>query len=563
MTRPTRGPLARLHAAARPPRDQGRPLDHATLTTMSAHFRQDFSRVRVHDDADADSAARALGARAFTIGQDVFFAAGHYRPRSLTGAYWLAHELAHTVQQGRAPVAGPLRRDDSGERAARAASASFLAGTRGPSLARPNAKRAALQLSPLSDNVRATWLATKSKGRVFDLLRAAPQPATAKDPDLGDCLRELFAGQPDDLWLAETIQKHGPEPKWPAGALDERGRRAEAGKWPAEPGRIEGEFEVPGKLPVRAFYFRGLTDRRAMIISGVHGSEVSGVEVVEDLMAALQRPGAPAPYYTLIVVPRLFPDRVKAELDKADKRKPGTNSNEFRESGEKSGGKQIPTNRNFPAVPAGVTPAKARGLAAAATQDAQSPSQPILAQNRILLDLIARFRPERIASVHANRRATGMKRGGPGSGVFVDPAHPTRTTTLPDPRVKDKNADRDHPATAEDRLAAHMARLVVARGGRAGGNFVDTRKGKSWEERPVGQTRYDPAGTLHNTGVSLGGLGPRLGMTVVTVEVPWYEGSASYKAGKQREAREKELSAYAASLEEVFLGSEDEAATAP
>ena len=55
--------------------------------------------MRLHTDAAADRAARALNARAFTIGRHIAFAAGEYRPDSSAGRHLLAHELSHVVQQ--------------------------------------------------------------------------------------------------------------------------------------------------------------------------------------------------------------------------------------------------------------------------------------------------------------------------------------------------------------------------------------------------------------------------------------------------------------------------------
>jgi Domain of unknown function (DUF4157) len=55
--------------------------------------------VRVHTDGAADGAARALNARAFTLGHDIAFAAGEFRPDTAEGRHLLAHELAHVVQQ--------------------------------------------------------------------------------------------------------------------------------------------------------------------------------------------------------------------------------------------------------------------------------------------------------------------------------------------------------------------------------------------------------------------------------------------------------------------------------
>jgi hypothetical protein len=62
-------------------------------------FGYDFSRVLIHTDAKADDSARAVNARAFTVGRDVVFGAGQYAPGTSEGRRLLAHELTHVVQQ--------------------------------------------------------------------------------------------------------------------------------------------------------------------------------------------------------------------------------------------------------------------------------------------------------------------------------------------------------------------------------------------------------------------------------------------------------------------------------
>jgi Domain of unknown function (DUF4157) len=81
-------------------RSPGYSLDEASRTAMESHFGYDFSKVRVHTDGQASISAREIGARAYTAGQDVVFAAGQYAPASQEGRRLLAHELTHVVQQG-------------------------------------------------------------------------------------------------------------------------------------------------------------------------------------------------------------------------------------------------------------------------------------------------------------------------------------------------------------------------------------------------------------------------------------------------------------------------------
>jgi uncharacterized protein DUF4157 len=70
----------------------------------------DFDSIRVHHaGADADLACRTLGARAFTVGSDIYFAAGEFRPGTRDGLWLLAHEVAHVVQQSVGLVRAPRR----------------------------------------------------------------------------------------------------------------------------------------------------------------------------------------------------------------------------------------------------------------------------------------------------------------------------------------------------------------------------------------------------------------------------------------------------------------------
>jgi outer membrane protein OmpA-like peptidoglycan-associated protein len=100
----------------------GRPLDPAALAFMEPRFGFDFSRVRVHTDAKAAESARAVEARAYTVGEQVVFGGGEYAPSSVKGRGLLAHELTHVVQHVRSN--GPTALHPEGLRVAERGDAS-------------------------------------------------------------------------------------------------------------------------------------------------------------------------------------------------------------------------------------------------------------------------------------------------------------------------------------------------------------------------------------------------------------------------------------------------------
>jgi len=74
--------------------------------------RHDFSGVRLHAGPRAAASAAALGARAFTVGQDVVFGLGEFAPDKPDGLRLIAHELTHVGQQrSAAPAVSLLQRE--------------------------------------------------------------------------------------------------------------------------------------------------------------------------------------------------------------------------------------------------------------------------------------------------------------------------------------------------------------------------------------------------------------------------------------------------------------------
>jgi len=102
-------------------RGSGHSLAGGVRSFFEPRLGHDFAAVRVHTDGRASESASSIGARAYTVGRDIVFGAGHYAPDTASGRWLLAHELTHVVQQGssprlmRQPEPTTAERDDEGE----------------------------------------------------------------------------------------------------------------------------------------------------------------------------------------------------------------------------------------------------------------------------------------------------------------------------------------------------------------------------------------------------------------------------------------------------------------
>ena len=87
----------------------GRQMPEGLRNMMESGFGQDFSQVRLHTDNEAASMSSSIHAKAFTLGNDIYFNQGQYSPNTSEGQRLVAHELTHVVQGtgkvGRAPQA--------------------------------------------------------------------------------------------------------------------------------------------------------------------------------------------------------------------------------------------------------------------------------------------------------------------------------------------------------------------------------------------------------------------------------------------------------------------------
>ncbi len=78
----------------------GQPLDLQTRNFFEPRLGYDLGRVRIHTGDKAGQSAKAVDAKAYTLGRNIVFGSNEYHPDTETGRFLLAHELAHIVQQG-------------------------------------------------------------------------------------------------------------------------------------------------------------------------------------------------------------------------------------------------------------------------------------------------------------------------------------------------------------------------------------------------------------------------------------------------------------------------------
>jgi Domain of unknown function (DUF4157) len=88
-------------------------LDFSTRQFMESRFGYDFRNVRIHTDERASKSAYSVNSLAYTVGNDIVFGEGQYKPDTLEGRRLLAHELVHVIQQAKELSPSPLQRQPS------------------------------------------------------------------------------------------------------------------------------------------------------------------------------------------------------------------------------------------------------------------------------------------------------------------------------------------------------------------------------------------------------------------------------------------------------------------
>ncbi len=481
---------------------RGENLNPATEAFMSSRFNVDFSKVKIHTDKEAGEMSGRINAKAFTAGNDIYFNRGQFQPETIEGKHLLAHELAHTAQNLPGIRRRPLPTDRYG---------------------RP------LGFVSTPEQEEYDKDTAEMREHLLDIMRNG-FPGTKDNSYLQKLIDEKYEKGTDDYWLATNLLKYGPEALWPQALSAELRAKSIKNKWDFAEGSIG---TTAGGQSIKSFYFPGQTDNHALIIAGVHGSELSGTEVVEILIEKLKT--GPRPYYTVIIVPSLFPDNAAVAKSKPKQIETGENVGRY-SSGTESTAHSTDPNRQFPSFGKGYDPSTKK--------DAKG--REIEPENIILLELIDRFRPARIASVHSNHDLDK-------AGIYADPRTDSTGIAL--------GYDTD------EALAKAMA--TKAKGGGAnipGNKFKDGQPTNAvYPLDPAAAAAGKKQKRETAKGNSLGGWGTtaicdpskpatnRPAMRIITVEVQFAQRSTDVAAAEQAK-RKTELEAHADALREIFLG---------
>ena len=476
---------------------RGSNLDNGTKSFMSGRFGVDFGKVKIHTDAEAVRMNQKLNAKAFTVGNDIYFNNRQYNPSSTEGKQLLAHELTHTLQQGQQIRRRPMPTDRFG---------------------RP------LGFVPTPEQEAYDQESADIRENLFEILRNG-FPGTKNNEFVKKQIDIKFDEGTDDHWLATHLMENGPEVLWPKNLLDEWKTKSAKNKWEFAEGTLA---RTAGHNRITSYFFPGQTDNNALVIAGVHGSELSGTEVVDSLIEKLKK--GPRPFYNVIIVPSLFPDN--AEVAKASPSTIGTKAN----TGRLTKDSKVDPNREFPEF--------GKALDPSTKKDAKN--QQIEPENIALLELIERFRPARIASIHSTHEPSN-------AGIYADPRA--------DAKGKALGYDSDKELASAMAVKASEGKANVPGNKVAGGKAANTIYPL---DKPAASAGSKQERTTKD-GHSLGGWGStavcdpsrpaanRPAMRIITVEVQNANRSSDVTATKQA-ARKAELEALATSLQEIFLG---------
>lgn len=282
-------------------------------------------------------------------------------------------------------------------------------------------------------------------------------------------------------------------------------------------------------LPVEAYFFPGTSDKKALVIAGVHGSELSSIDIARLVIAQLET-GA-QPYYNVVIIPELFPDNARKAALRQDNK---TNYGRY------TSAVHVDPNRQMPAL--------SRSFNEQQPLDALG--RPIELENTYLLRLIQEYQPSRIINLHAIKDETK-------GGIYADPRTDCQGI------AKGFHSD--------EALALQMAHFVSAQGGNVPGNMLQQKETALYhnDPQPVPAGHPQPRNLVgsklvqnRGAGVSLGswattdvcdGLAPRTAARLITVEFPGYRSYTTSGSYKDRQSRFLNTYLFAMAVSQIFL----------
>ena len=283
-----------------------------------------------------------------------------------------------------------------------------------------------------------------------------------------------------------------------------------------------GHSDAAKSRTALVFRFPGRTDRRALILAGVHGTEPAGVDVANLIVTELRdalKAGRTLGFET-IIIPRLIKRHNKA-------------SPRFVLIGKVN----VEPNRNFPQPGESYATAHNRGKLRKDKAEFLDPqtgkppvgehaSQRMLDETRILLRIIESFKPQRLASLHAHSLSCIP---GDAQGIFVDPRGGLDATTgkpltaegISDDAFTGKLLDQGFAFFAANPLPRDTRKSLVCNPFSGHFRHDGTRAiHYSSVKRAAGTSLGDWAPATVNETPDLGGNRP--GITTLTVEIPQY-----------------------------------------
>ena len=286
---------------------------------------------------------------------------------------------------------------------------------------------------------------------------------------------------------------------------------------------------------IEAWFFPGTSDKNALVIGGVHGTELSSTEVAKTLIQKLLLGGEN--YYNVIVIPCLFPDNAATAKENANAIGSTANVGRYSFSTAADPNRQMPS----PGQPFDEESGK------------DHMGREIEKENQLLLRLINMFKPERIANIHAIRDTEH-------AGIYADPRTDSKSYAL--------------GFETDSSLAVEMALMVDKNGGYIPGNQLNKKPTALYykDPTPVGkgsfQKRNFSGSSLANnrgSGISLGTWAStavsdpkdpmleRGAMRILTIEFPGYKRPVDYKNVNQKNYFNKQVEVYALTIQKIFL----------